>query len=221
LDNIRVPQKYQNKKSWKGESKGQLTCHPDGKNPGDIWLFRNVKHNHEEQTIHPCQFPEDMIARIVLATTEEGDVVFDPFIGTGTVAVVARDYNRHYLGAELDNKYFDVAQRRLKGEPDEKGCFPNLKTLRDYVERTGESIEKFRFDVQVGKVPSDRSKAKIYSEEHHYNELVKRLSFEEDCFSADLHGNDRPEDPLAHNRDVRVGSTFGQATLPLFVESDE
>jgi adenine-specific DNA-methyltransferase len=71
LDAIRVPQKYQNKKAWRGENKGELTCNPDGKNPGDIWLFRNVKHNHEEQTIHPCQFPEDMIARIVLAASPD------------------------------------------------------------------------------------------------------------------------------------------------------
>ncbi|MBL9085518.1 MAG: site-specific DNA-methyltransferase [Planctomycetia bacterium] len=63
LDPIRVPQKYQNKKFHKGEKKGALSCNPDGKNPGDVWIFQNVKHNHEEQTIHPCQFPEDLIAR--------------------------------------------------------------------------------------------------------------------------------------------------------------
>ncbi|MGH8588400.1 MAG: DNA-methyltransferase [Gammaproteobacteria bacterium] len=69
LDAIRVPQKYQNKKYWRGDRRGTLSCHPHGKNPGDIWVFRNVKHNHEEQTIHPCQFPEDLISRIVLSTT--------------------------------------------------------------------------------------------------------------------------------------------------------
>ena len=95
-------------------------------------MFRNVKHNHEEQTIHPCQFPEDMIARIVLSSTPEGATVFDPYMGTGTVAVVARDHNRHFMGAEIDPKYHAVALRRLSGEPDENGSFPNLKTLRDY-----------------------------------------------------------------------------------------
>jgi adenine-specific DNA-methyltransferase len=84
LDPIRLPQKWQNKKSYKGENIGQLICNPNGKNPGDIWLFSNVKHNHEEQTIHPCQFPEDLIARIVLATTDSGDIVLDPYMGTGT-----------------------------------------------------------------------------------------------------------------------------------------
>ena len=54
--------------------------------------------------IHPCQFPEDMIARIVRAVTEPGDVVLDPYMGAGTVAVVARDEERNFLGAETDAK---------------------------------------------------------------------------------------------------------------------
>ena len=179
LDNIRVPQKYKNKKYYKGDSKGQPSCHPDGKNPGDVWAFGNVKHNHEEQTIHPCQFPEDMVARIILATTEEGDVVFDPYMGTGTVAVVARDCNRRFLGAELDEKYFDVAQRRLKGEPDENGFFPNLKTLRDYVERTGEPINNYRYDLQKGVKTTERGKSKINSEYENMESTLYRLEKEE------------------------------------------
>ena len=150
LDATRVPQKYPDKKSYRGKSKGQLSGHPDGKNPGDIWVFRNVKHNHEEQTIHPCQFPEDLIARILLATTHEGDVVLDPYMGVGTVAVVARDHGRRYVGAELDANYHAVALRRLSGEPDAAGSFPNLKTLRNYVERTGAPVEAYRFDVPGG-----------------------------------------------------------------------
>lgn len=194
LDPIRVPQKYQNKKHYKGTKKGQLSCNPDGKNPGDIWAFRNVKHNHEEQTIHPCQFPEDLVARIILSTTEVGDIVLDPYMGVGTVAVVARDYQRHYLGAELDSKYHQVAMRRLSGIPDQNNCFPNLKTLRNYVEKTGEPIEKFKFDLQVGEVATERSKAKIYPEETHLEELFRRTTYEEECFSAKLKGEEIPED---------------------------
>lgn len=194
LDGIRVPQKYLNKTFHKGDRHGELSCHPGGKNPGDIWLFRNVKHNHEEQTVHPCQFPEDLIARIVLATTAEGQVVLDPFMGTGTVAVVARDHKRHFMGAELDARYHSVALRRLKGEPDERGCFPNLKTLRDYCEREGLPVERFRFDVQVGEKPTPRALAKIYPEEHHLQEMEDRLTYEEAAFAADLRGEDRPVD---------------------------
>ena len=194
LDAIRVPQKYQNKKHYRGDKHGELSCNPDGKNPGDIWLFRNVKHNHEEQTIHPCQFPEDMIARIVLATTNEGDLVLDPYMGTGTVAVVARDHGRRFAGAEMDEDYHRVAEQRIAGEPDEDGVFPNLKTLRDYCERTGEPVENYRFAVQVGKKPTDRSKAKIYPEHHHLTELEDRIDYEESAFAANLRGEERPVD---------------------------
>lgn len=200
LDCIRVPQKYQNKKSYRGANKGELTCNPDGKNPGDVWLFRNVKHNHEEQTIHPCQFPEDMIARIVLATTDPGGIVLDPYMGTGTVAVVARDHGRHFLGAEIDGCYYEVAQRRLSGLPDKDGSFANLKCLRDYVDRTGARIDRFRFDVQVGKRATERDKAQIYPEEHHREEFERRIAYEEDAFAAKLRGEPIPEDTNLNGR---------------------
>jgi adenine-specific DNA-methyltransferase len=210
LDAIRVPQKYKNKKHYKGDNKGKLSCNPDGKNPGDIWIFRNVKHNHEEQTIHPCQFPEDMITRIILASTDPGDVVLDPFMGAGTVAVVARDHGRHFMGAEKDARYHDVAIRRLAGLPNADGVFPNLKTLRDYVERTGEPIAKFRFEVQVGRVPTDRSKSKIFPEHHHREELERRLEHEEAAFGAQSRGEEPPEDYF------KGGQVKTADTLPLF-----
>jgi len=188
LDAIRVPQKYQNKKSHRGANKGQLSSNPLGKNPGDVWLFQNVKHNHEEQTVHPAQFPEDMIARIVLCSTEQGDVVLDPYMGTGTVAVVARDHGRHYLGAELDDRYHDIAMRRIAGVPDANGVFPNLKTLRDYCEKHGLEPKQFRFDVQTGKVASGREKTRTFSEEHHATELEARLATEEGAFGERLRG---------------------------------
>lgn len=193
LDSIRVPQKWQNKRHYSGDRKGKLSCNPDGKNPGDIWVFRNVKHNHEEQTIHPCQFPEDLISRIVLATTDQGDTVLDPYMGTGTVAVVAKRLGRNFLGAELDDKYYEVYQRRLECRPNADGSFANLKSLRDYVERTGADISMYSFDVQVGKRPTERAKAKIYTEEYHLQELERRLCYEEDYFSAKVNGTEQPE----------------------------
>lgn len=218
LDEIRVPQKYKNKKHYRGDKRGELSCNPDGKNPGDIWLFRNVKHNHEEQTIHPCQFPEDLIARILLSTTREGGVVLDPYMGTGTVAVVARDHGRHYLGAEIDARYHEVALRRLAGQPDERGSFPNLKTLRDHVLRTGEPIDGFRFDVQVGEKATDRSKSRIFPEEHHREELERRLSYEEAAFAASRRGEEAPEDYFSGGA-VRKAPTRRRGDvkdLPLF-----
>ena len=154
-----------------------------------------MKHNHEEQTIHPCQFPEDLVARIILATTNKNDIVLDPFMGSGTAAVVARDHERHFIGSEIEPKYHQVALRRLSGNQDKNGSFPNLKTLRDYVEKTGQSIDKFNFDLQVGNKASERSKAKIYPEEYHLQEMEDRLIYEESAFAANLRGEEIPVDP--------------------------
>lgn len=217
LGAIRVPQKYQNKKAYRGDSRGELSCHPEGKNPGDIWVFQNVKHNHEEQTIHPAQFPEGMIARIVLATTNPGDVVFDPYMGTGTVAVVARDHGRRFIGAETDERYHSVALRRLSGLPDGTGSFANLKTLRAYIAKTGDRIEKYRFDVQVGTVASEGNRAKIFSEEHHAEQLVDRLQYEADAFEAKRTGAPMPiaKDLNGNGKPTRAKK---EDSLPLFEE---
>ena len=180
LEPIRVPQKYQNKKYWKGTKYGELSCDPLGKNPGDVWAFRNVKHNHEEQTIHPCQFPEDMIERIILATTETGDdVVLDPYVGSGTTVVVAKRLGRGYIGIDESPDYIAVARERLRGTPDPGGIFPNLRTLRDYAERHGiEDVSKYRFTRQVGKAPTARDKAKIVPEQLHLSSIIERLEDE-------------------------------------------
>ncbi|WP_017305695.1 DNA-methyltransferase [Spirulina subsalsa] len=218
LDPIRVPQKYKNKKHYRGAKKGEFSCHPDGKNPGDIWLFRNVKHNHEEQTIHPCQFPEDLVARIILSTTNEGNIVLDPYMGSGTVAVVAQNHNRYYMGSEIDAHYYKVAQRRLLGIPDQDNYFPNLKTLRSYVEKTGEPIEKFKFDKQVGKFATPQSQACIYPESYHRQELERRLEYEESVFSAKLREEAEPEDYFEGGQ-VKNQSNSQETswkTLPLF-----
>lgn len=204
LDPVRVPQKYQGKTFHKGDRYGELSCNPDGKNPGDIWSYRNVKHNHEEQTIHPCQFPEDLVARILLATTKADDVVLDPYMGTGTTAVVARDFDRRFIGAELDEDYHAVAMRRLTGEPNESGSFANLKCLRAWVRRTGEPIDRYRFDVQVGRRAS--ADAKINSEEHHLAELEERLEMEEAAFRQRIHTGEIDAELLARIATTTVGS---------------
>lgn len=62
LDAIRVPAKYPGKRYFKGPNVGKLSGNPKGKNPSDVWDFPNVKHNHPEKTIHPCQFPVELVA---------------------------------------------------------------------------------------------------------------------------------------------------------------
>ena len=113
LDAVRVPQKYPGKKHFKGPKVGQYSCHPLGKNPGDVWLIPNVKSNHVEKTEHPCQFPVELIERLVLALSNEGDWVLDPFVGTGTTIIAAIRHGRRGVGAEVAPRYVEIARQRI------------------------------------------------------------------------------------------------------------
>lgn len=114
LDAVRVPSKYPNKKHFKGPKKGQLSGNPLGKNPGDVWDIPNVKHNHPEKTAHPCQFPEALATRAILCSTQPGDTVLDPFLGSGTTAVAAQKSGRSWIGIERDECYVEIAQNRIE-----------------------------------------------------------------------------------------------------------
>ena len=113
LDPVRVPQKYPGKRHFKGPRAGEPSCHPLGKNPGDVWVIPNVKHNHVEKTVHPCQFPVELVERLVLALTDPGDLVVDPYLGVGTTAVAAVRHGRRAAGAEIDPRYVGVARERI------------------------------------------------------------------------------------------------------------
>jgi len=113
LDPVRVPQKYPGKKYFKGPRAGEYSCHPLGKNPGDLWVIPNVKHNHVEKTEHPCQFPVELIERLVLSMTEADGLVVDPFMGVGSTAIAAFRHGRRAAGAETVEKYIDASIRRL------------------------------------------------------------------------------------------------------------
>lgn len=114
LDAVRIPQKYPAKKYFKGPQKGKLSGNPLGKNPSDIWEIPNVKSNHIEKTIHPCQFPVELIERLVLSLTNKGDWVLDPFIGVGTTAIAALMHQRRAIGAEIIPEYIEVTLDRIK-----------------------------------------------------------------------------------------------------------
>ena len=116
LDPIRIPQKYPNKKHFKGPNIGKLSGNPLGKNPGDVWNIPNVKNNHIEKLDHPCQFPVELIERFVLSLTNEGDWVFDPYLGTGTTIVAALRHQRKGAGSEIVQKYVDISIDRVQKE---------------------------------------------------------------------------------------------------------
>ena len=125
LDDIRVPSKYPGKRHYKGEKAGQPSGNPLGKNPSDIWQVTaqdwekeiweipNVKSNHPEKSDHPCQYPVELVQRCILALTNEGDVVLDPFGGVGTVLLASDLLSRKAVMAEIDQKYALLAKSRL------------------------------------------------------------------------------------------------------------
>lgn len=116
LDPVRVPQKYPGKKYFKGPKAGQYSCNPLGKNPGDIWVIPNVKCNHVEKTVHPCQFPVELIERLVLSMSNKDDWVLDPFLGVGTTIIAAVRHGRRGAGAETVQEYVNIAHDRIKQE---------------------------------------------------------------------------------------------------------
>jgi adenine-specific DNA-methyltransferase len=125
LDDIRVPQKYPGKRAYKGEKKGKLSGNPKGKNPSDVWKivardwenafweFPNVKSNHPEKTIHPCQFPIELVERCILALTDEDDWVFDPYAGVGSALIAAIKQNHRAIGSEQMEEYIEIARNRI------------------------------------------------------------------------------------------------------------
>jgi DNA modification methylase len=125
LDPVRVPSKYPGKTHFKGEKKGRPSGNPLGKNPSDIWKIitrdfetalwniPNVKANHPEKTVHPCQFPIELVERCILAFTNEGDWVLDPFSGVGSALLAALKNGRRAFGCEKEEEYIRIARQRI------------------------------------------------------------------------------------------------------------
>ncbi len=126
LDNVRVPAKYPGKLHFKGEKKGLPSGNPLGKNPSDIWEIvandwetemwniPNVKSNHPEKTMHPCQFPIELVERCVLALTNQKSWVLDPFAGVGSTVIASIKNNRNGIGIEKEKEYCEIANQRIK-----------------------------------------------------------------------------------------------------------
>jgi adenine-specific DNA-methyltransferase len=120
LDEIRIPYITKNDKRLEGGT---------GRNPTDTWNFdlpesdfwyfdrvNNMTKNKLGLTEHPCIYPTPMIERIIKMTTQKGDTVLDPFLGSGTTLVAARKQGRIGLGIELDERYKDIIDKRINNE---------------------------------------------------------------------------------------------------------
>lgn len=158
LDPIREPSKYPTKKAYKGPNKGSLSGNHLGKNPSDVWdiilteldrgewNFPNVKQNHVEKIAsHPCQFPIELAERCVLAFSNVGDVILDPFCGVGSTACASAFHDRTFIGFETNSGYVEIARSRVSNAID--------GTLK--FRRIGTMIVEEPEEVQAKKYPSE------------------------------------------------------------------
>ncbi|MEK7142175.1 MAG: site-specific DNA-methyltransferase, partial [Patescibacteria group bacterium] len=85
----------------------------------DVWQLPLVQgkeriRGKDNRAIHPTQKPEEMLRRIILASSNTGDTVLDPFLGSGTTTFVAKKLSRNWIGIEKNKKYFKVAENRMQ-----------------------------------------------------------------------------------------------------------
>lgn len=95
-----------------GGKKDQM--HPFGALVSDVWTdIHRIRHNLRRDE-HPCHLPIPLLERIVLMSTDPGDIVLDPFLGTGTTAIAAKTLGRHFIGIDIDPQYADIANEKLQ-----------------------------------------------------------------------------------------------------------
>jgi adenine-specific DNA-methyltransferase len=114
LDDVRDPNvKYPNQKK-----NGRSKVNPIGKNPSDVWQISKVtsgaNRSSAERTAHPAQFPIEMIDRLIKSSSNVGDIVLDPFMGSGTTALSALNNKRKVVGFELNDDYLDIIINRIE-----------------------------------------------------------------------------------------------------------
>jgi site-specific DNA-methyltransferase (adenine-specific) len=91
-------------------------ANPLGKVPDDVWQFSRVCGTFKERIgNHPCQMPEDLMELIIKTSSNEGDVILDPFGGTGTTASVAKKLNRKFITMDISKEYYEIIVKRING----------------------------------------------------------------------------------------------------------
>lgn len=113
---IRMPHERERKSSFLLKDYGgkKASLHPFGPLVSDVWTdVHRIRHSKYRDE-HPCQLPIPLLERLILLTTDEGDIVLDPFVGTGTTAVAAKKLGRRYIGFDLDSTYKYICEEKLK-----------------------------------------------------------------------------------------------------------
>jgi len=103
-----------------------------GKQMRNLWILSASRH----LTIHPTEKPENLLQRIILIGSKEGDTVLDPFMGSGTTGVVAKQLGRNFIGIEIDQSYFEMATRRIENTVREPNLFAPSQSIERIMETT-------------------------------------------------------------------------------------
>lgn len=155
LDDIRVPQKYY-----------RSVNNMRGANPGNVWEFAHMHYCNKNRKKHPTQKPEGLYERMILASSNEGDTVLDPFLGSGTLLRVCQQTKRNGIGIDINPEYIQMALERLD-EP-----FNGFDSI----------------DERMKRVPNDLNDEKIREEyiENHINWFLKNHPDAIDSFKEEV-----------------------------------
>lgn len=179
-----------------------------GRNPGNVWEVDRVAAGSSEQTSHIAVFPEELSEKIIRACSQRGDLVLDPFCGSGTVLKVARSLSRHWLGIEISDAYAREAAVRLGyQQPSEELSFASelLKTVV-FNDRPG----TIGFDLAVQKIQAWGRSAR-------YADLAERFETKVALAMADRTRSKIAKRDVWMEYDARLGQTLGNDVV---VEAD-
>jgi DNA modification methylase len=155
LDDVRIPQKYY-----------RSVNNMRGANPGDVWEFSHIHYCQENRQNHPTQKPEGLMERMVLASSNENDLVVDPFSGSGTTLRVCQQLKRDCVGIELNEEYIKSTEKRLSED------FVGFDSI----------------DPRMERVPNDLNDPQLREEylENHIDWFLKNHNGAKDVFSAEV-----------------------------------
>ena len=161
LDSVRVPQKYYRERN-----------NMRGANPGDVWNFSHVHYCNGNRQSHPTQKPEGLIERMVLASSDQGGLVVDPFMGSGTTLRVCQQLGRDAIGIDVNPDYVAMAQVRLNSG------FEGFDSVDPRMERVPMDLRKPEIREQYLK------KHKKWFLEHHENAINQFQTSVEICYGS-------------------------------------
>ncbi len=155
LEDIRVPQlvelahrkRCENVPSVKNGQYGKTVFNENGKNPGDVWgdikqLTYKSKELVSRELLNTIQKPEKLIERIIKASSNKGELIFDPFVGSGTVPVVCERLERFYIGCEINPQYVEIAQKRLEDARKNNAIREFLPLFSDKAENSKTAVQE-------------------------------------------------------------------------------